>query len=212
MAQGETFALLGVNGAGKTTTISMLCGLTKPTSGNAYLLGESVLTDAKRIKPQINLSPQETAVAPNLSVTENLRLIAGIYGQSAQQAKASTQQALDEFGLNAVASQKAHTLSGGMQRRLSIAMGLITNPKILFLDEPTRGIDIGAKVEVYNIINEIAAAGKCVIVISAEMTELMGICDRIVVMCRGTITGEERKGQFTQESLMYLATGGSAAV
>ena len=97
MAQGETFALLGVNGAGKTTTISMLCGLTKPTSGNAYLLGESVLTDAKRIKPQINLSPQETAVAPNLSVTENLRLIAGIYGQSAQQAKASTQQALDEF-------------------------------------------------------------------------------------------------------------------
>ena len=91
-------------------------------------------------------------------------------------------------------------------------MALTGDPEILFLDEPTRGIDIGAKVEVYNIINEIAAAGKCVIVISSEMTELMGICDRIVVMCRGTITGEERKGQFTQESLMYLATGGSAAV
>lgn len=103
--------MLGVNGAG-TTTISMLCGLTKPTSGNAYLLGESMLTDAKRIKPQINLSPQETAVAPNLNVTENLGLIAGIYGQSAQQAKASTQQALDEFGLTAVATQKAQTLSG----------------------------------------------------------------------------------------------------
>ena len=137
--QGELFALLGVNGAGKTTTIKMLSCLTAPTSGDARLLGDSVVTAPMKVKKKINLSPQETAVAPNQSVTENLRLIAGIYGQSAQQAKASTQQALDEFGLNAVASQKAHTLSGGMQRRLSIAMGLITNPKILFLDEPAAG-------------------------------------------------------------------------
>ena len=108
--------------------------------------------------------------------------------------------------------QKVVNLSGGNQQKIVLAKWLMSDAKVLFLDEPTRGIDIGAKVEVYNIINEIAAAGKCVIVISSEMTELMGICDRIVVMCRGTITGEERKGQFTQESLMYLATGGSAAV
>ena len=166
--------MLGVNGAGKTTTISMLCGLTKPTSGNAYLLGESVLTDAKRIKPQINLSPQETAVAPNLSVTENLRLIAGIYGQSAQQAKASTQQALDEFGLNAVASQKAHTLSGGMQRRLSIAMGLITNPKILFLDEPT----------VWNVIKGLK--GRVTILLTTHyLEEVEALADRIAIMVAG---------------------------
>ena len=108
--------------------------------------------------------------------------------------------------------QKVVNLSGGNQQKIVLAKWLMSDAKVLFLDEPTRGIDIGAKVEVYNIINEIAAAGKCVIVISSEMTELMGICDRIVVMCRGAITGEERKGQFTQESLMYLATGGSAAV
>ncbi|ACL29589.1 MULTISPECIES: ABC transporter ATP-binding protein [Bifidobacterium] len=184
VAQGETFALLGVNGAGKTTTISMLCGLTKPTSGNAYLLGESVLTDAKRIKPQINLSPQETAVAPNLSVTENLRLIAGIYGQSAQQAKASTQQALDEFGLNAVASQKAHTLSGGMQRRLSIAMGLITNPKILFLDEPTVGLDIFARRELWNVIKGLK--GRVTILLTTHyLEEVEALADRIAIMVAG---------------------------
>ena len=187
MAQGETFALLGVNGAGKTTTISMLCGLTKPTSGNAYLLGESVLTDAKRIKPQINLSPQETAVAPNLSVTENLRLIAGIYGQSAQQAKASTQQALDEFGLNAVASQKAHTLSGGMQRRLSIAMGLITNPKILFLDEPTSGLDPAARAEVHRMLAELKAAGTTIFLTTHDMAEAESCCDRLAILNEGRI-------------------------
>ena len=108
--------------------------------------------------------------------------------------------------------QKVVNLSGGNQQKIVLAKWLMSDAKVLFLDEPTRGIDIGAKVEVYNIINEIAAAGKCVIVISSEMTELMGICDRIVVMCRGAITGEDRKGQFTKESLMYLATGGSAAV
>ena len=108
--------------------------------------------------------------------------------------------------------QKVVNLSGGNQQKIVLAKWLMSDAKVLFLDAPTRGIAIGAKVEVYNIINEIAAAGKCVIVISSEMTELMGSCDRIVVMCRGTSTGEERKGQFTQESLMYLATGGSAAV
>ena len=177
--------MLGVNGAGKTTTISMLCGLTKPTSGNAYLLGESVLTDAKRIKPQINLSPQETAVAPNLSVTENLRLIAGIYGQSAQQAKASTQQALDEFGLNAVASQKAHTLSGGMQRRLSIAMGLITNPKILFLDEPTVGLDIFARRELWNVIKGLKGRGVTILLTTHYLEEVEALADRIAIMVAG---------------------------
>ena len=188
--------MLGVNGAGKTTTISMLCGLTKPTSGNAYLLGESVLTDAKRIKPQINLSPQETAVAPNLSVTENLRLIAGIYGQSAQQAKASTQQALDEFGLNAVASQKAHTLSGGMQRRLSIAMGLITNPKILFLDEPTLGLDVIARSELWDTVR--ALKGKKTIILTTHyMEEAEELSDRVGIMRGGKLltlgTAEELK-------------------
>ena len=183
---GTLVRIAGSNGAGKTTTISMLCGLTKPTSGNAYLLGESVLTDAKRIKPQINLSPQETAVAPNLSVTENLRLIAGIYGQSAQQAKASTQQALDEFGLNAVASQKAHTLSGGMQRRLSIAMGLITNPKILFLDEPTGGVDPVTRRQFWELIYEAAAGGTTVFVTTHYMDEAE-YCSRVSIMVDGQI-------------------------
>lgn len=204
MAQGEIFALLGVNGAGKTTTISMLCGLTKPTSGNAYLLGESILADAKRIKPQINLSPQETAVAPNLSIAENLRLIAGIYGQTVRQAKASAQQALDEFGLTAVATQKAHTLSGGMQRRLSIAMGLITNPKILFLDEPTVGLDVFARRELWNVIKGLK--GQVAILLTTHyLEEVEALADRIAIMVTGRIiavgTLAELKKQSGEDSL-----------
>ncbi len=163
-----------------------------------------ILADAKRIKPQINLSPQETAVAPNLSIAENLRLIAGIYGQTVRQAKASAQQALDEFGLTAVATQKAHTLSGGMQRRLSIAMGLITNPKILFLDEPTVGLDVFARRELWNVIKGLK--GQVTILLTTHyLEEVEALADRIAIMVTGRIiavgTLAELKKQSGEDSL-----------
>lgn len=143
--QGELFALLGVNGAGKTTTIKMLSCLTAPTSGDARLLGDSVVTAPMKVKKKINLSPQETAVAPNLTVRENLEFICGIYGIRKEEAAGKTEDMIKRCSLGEIAGKKAGTLSGGWQRRLSIAMALISEPDILFLDEPTLGLDVLAR-------------------------------------------------------------------
>lgn len=145
--QGEMYALLGVNGAGKSTTIKMLSCLIAPTSGNAYLNGSSIVDESEKVKRIINVSPQETAVAPNLTTKENLELIAEIYGCNKAEAKQRTQKMIEEFDLSEVATARAKTLSGGWQRRLSIAMALITEPEILFLDEPTLGLDVIARRE-----------------------------------------------------------------
>ena len=145
--QGELFALLGVNGAGKTTTIKMLSCLIKPTVGDAVLLGDSVKEHPQSVKGKISISPQETAVAVNLSVIENMEFMAGINGQDSKNAKKNADEMVMRFGLDGVRKKRAKQLSGGMQRRLSIAMALISNPKILFLDEPTLGLDVLARRE-----------------------------------------------------------------
>lgn len=150
--QGELFALLGVNGAGKTTTVKMLSGLLAPTSGDAEILGYSLVSQTQEVKSRINLSPQETAVAPKLTARENLELIAGIYGSTRKEAKEKAAAMLEEFHMQEVAGQRVGTLSGGWQRRLSIAMALISQPQILFLDEPTLGLDVLARRELWNII------------------------------------------------------------
>ena len=147
---GELFTLLGVNGAGKTTTIKMLSGLIKPTGGDAIILGHSMNKEIFEVKKIINVSPQETAVAPNLSVRENLEFIAGIYEMNNINDRVN--KIIREFGLEKIEKKKADKLSGGWQRRLSIAMALITEPKVLFLDEPTLGLDVLARRELWTII------------------------------------------------------------
>ncbi len=132
--EGQLFALLGINGAGKTTTIKMLSCLCHPTSGDARLLGDSILTDSLAVKQKINISPQETAIAPNLTVKENLETVAGMYGYNKREAQEKTRKIIEEFDMTEIEKSKAKTLSGGWQRRLSIAMALISEPKILFLD------------------------------------------------------------------------------
>ena len=144
---GECLALLGVNGAGKTTAIRMLSCLTKPTSGDALLLGRSIGKEPQAVKAEIALSPQETAVAPNLTVRENLELIAGICGRNRREAVRQAGEMIAELHLDSVEKKRAGKLSGGWQRRLSIAMALIQQPKILFLDEPTLGLDVLARRE-----------------------------------------------------------------
>ena len=134
---GELFSLLGVNGAGKTTAIKMLSCLTKPTDGDAFVGGYSITKESKKVKRLIGVSPQETAVAPNLSVKENLELICGIHGFSKKTTQAKIAEVAERFCLDAVLQRKAGKLSGGWQRRISIAMALISDPQILFLDEPT---------------------------------------------------------------------------
>lgn len=184
--QGELFALLGVNGAGKTTTIKMLSCLIKPTSGDALLLGNSIISASHTIKKKINISPQETAVAANLSVLENLELIAGIYGQDSKTAKKNAYEIAQKFKLENELNKKAKHLSGGMQRRLSIAMALISDPQILFLDEPTLGLDVLARRELWASIKELK--GKVTIILTTHyMDEVETLSDRVGIMSKGKL-------------------------
>lgn len=185
--QGELFALLGVNGAGKTTTIKMLSCLIKPTSGDALLLNDSIVSNPNAIKEKTNISPQETAVAANLSVLENLELIAGIYGQNSKTARKNAHEIAQKFGLESELSKKAKKLSGGMQRRLSIAMALISEPQILFLDEPTLGLDVLARRELWSSIKSLK--GTVTIILTTHyMDEVESLSDRVGIMAKGQLT------------------------
>lgn len=212
--QGELFGLLGVNGAGKTTTIKMLCGLCSATSGDATLQGFSISKEPTKIKEIINVSPQETAIAPNLSVRENLEFIAGIYGANKKEQKIKAQNFIKDFHLEEFAAQKAKTLSGGWQRKLSIGMALITEPKILFLDEPTLGLDVLARRELWKFIS--ALKGKITIILTTHyLEEAEALSDRIAIMANGKLmalgTSEELKKQANsknfEDAFVKLALG-----
>ena len=182
--EGELFSLLGINGAGKTTTIKMLSALTAPTSGDAYLLGKSICNDTDDIKSLIAVSPQETAVAPGLSVRENLELICGVHGFAKEKRNAKINELSELLGLEQVINKKAGKLSGGWQRRLSIAMALISEPKILFLDEPTLGLDVIARSDLWDIIRSLK--GKVTIILTTHyMEEAEALSDRIGIMKDG---------------------------
>lgn len=197
--QGELFALLGVNGAGKTTTIKMLSCLIKPTDGEVLMLGDSILSKPRAVKKKINLSPQETAVAANLSVLENLELTAGIYGQDGKTARKNACETAQKFGLENELSKKAKRLSGGMQRRLSIAMALISDPQILFLDEPTLGLDVLARRELWASIK--ALKGKVTIILTTHyMDEVEMLSDRVGIMARGKLTAVGTVAELTAQT------------
>ena len=198
IAQGELFALLGVNGAGKTTTIKMLTCLTKPNSGNAFVNGNSIITDVATVKSIIGVSPQETAVAPNLSVKENLALMCGVHGFSKEKQQAKIKELSEQFELKTILSKRAGKLSGGWQRRLSIAMALISEPQILFLDEPTLGLDVLARSDLWDTIR--ALKEKITIVLTTHyMEEAEALSDRIGIMKDGKLlalgTAEELKAK-----------------
>ena len=184
--QGELFALLGVNGAGKTTAIKMLTCLTQPTEGDAFLLGSSIRSDAASVKSVIGVSPQETAVAPGLSVKENLELICGVHGFSKEKTAAKIEELTALFDLSAILKKKAGKLSGGWQRRLSIAMALVSQPKILFLDEPTLGLDVLARSDLWELIRSLK--GHTTILLTTHyMEEAEALSDRIGIMKDGRL-------------------------
>lgn len=219
IAEGELFALLGVNGAGKTTTIKMLCCLTKPAGGDARILGNSVKENPEAVKEQINVSPQETAVARNLSVRENLEMIAGIYGSDRKASAEKAEEMIKAFSLEEVRNAKAKTLSGGMQRRVSIAMALISDPKILFLDEPTLGLDVLARRELWTAIRKLK--GRITIILTTHyMEEAEALSDRIGIMSKGKLieTGtaselmEITKTKTLEDAFVALAGGEGANV
>lgn len=184
--QGELFSLLGVNGAGKTTLIKMLTCLLKPSEGNASILGKSVVSQSGEVKSVINLSTQETAVAPNLTVRENLMMIAGIYGMDKETAKSRTAEMIEKLSFGEYENQRAKTLSGGWQRKLSIAMALITQPKVLFLDEPTLGLDVLARRELWELVRSLKGA-MTIILTTHYMEEAESLSDRIGVMINSNL-------------------------
>ena len=183
---GELFSLLGVNGAGKSTTIKMLSCLTKPTEGEAYVGGHSITKEQWEVKGLIGVSPQETAVAPNLSVKENLELMCGIHGLSRKQREEKIRQLTDQLDLKEILSKRAGKLSGGWQRRVSIAMALVSEPKVLFLDEPTLGLDVIARRELWNVIR--GMKGKVTMILTTHyMEEAEMLSDRIGIMKDGKL-------------------------
>ncbi len=184
--KGELFSLLGVNGAGKTTTIKMLSCLTQPTCGDAFLNGKSICKDTAAVKSLIAVSPQETAVAPGLSAYENLALMCGAHGFTKEKRDTKITELTDRMGLETVIKKKAGKLSGGLQRRLSIAMALISQPEILFLDEPTLGLDVLARSELWDIIRSLK--GNVTIILTTHyMEEAEALSDRIAIMKDGKL-------------------------
>ncbi len=185
--EGELYGLLGVNGAGKTTLIKILSGLAKKTSGDAYVKGYS-LEQMDEIKKIVDISPQETAVALNLTVYENLIFFQDLYKKRDND---YLNEIIDSLGLRDVLKQRAKTLSGGYQRRLSIAIGLISKPEILFLDEPTLGLDVIARRELWNIIKKFK--GKITIILTSHyLEEIEALCDRVAIMSKGNVLCEGR--------------------
>ena len=202
--EGEIFAFLGVNGAGKTTTIRMLTGLTMPTSGDARVLGHSILTELAEVKKVGNLSPQETSVAPNLTVRENLEFIAGIYGFTKEESQQKAEEIIEQFDFAEIRNSRAKTWSGGWQRKLSIAMALITGPEILYLDEPTLGLDVLARRELWKVIRSLK--GKVTVILTTHyMEEAEELSDHIAIMVKGSLaavgTMAELRAQTGKEKL-----------
>lgn len=184
--EGELFSLLGINGAGKTTTIKCLSCLSKPSSGDAILLGKSILKNVLDVKSLISVSPQETAIAPNLSVLENLKFICGVNGFNGENVAAKSRNMIQLFKMEEIEKIKAKKLSGGWQRRLSIAMALISEPQILFLDEPTLGLDVIARRELWDVIKNLKK--KMTIVLTTHyMEEAEALSDRIGIMSKGKL-------------------------
>ncbi|MBQ9145037.1 MAG: ATP-binding cassette domain-containing protein [Clostridia bacterium] len=197
---GELFALLGVNGAGKTTTVKMLSTLTQPSGGDALIFGYSILRDAARIKEIVDISMQESAIARKLSVEENLEFYARLNGQNATEIQNNKERVYQILGLNGVAKKRAGQLSGGWQRKLSIALSLITNPRLLFLDEPTQGLDVLSRRELWSAIEDLK--GKMTIILTTHyIEEAEALADRIGVMKDGALIFVGTKDE------MYAYTG-----
>ena len=211
--EGELFALLGVNGAGKTTTIKMLTGLILPTSGDIIINNMDMKKDTLKIKEIVNVSPQETAIAPNLTVKENLYFMAGVYQIKDKEEKID--ELIKLFKLDEVLNKRAKTLSGGWQRRVSIALSLINDPKILFLDEPTLGLDVLARKELWKVIEDLK--GKITIILTTHyMEEAESLSDRIGIMSNGNLVDigtakelmKKTKTKNFEDAFVAIATGG----
>lgn len=214
--EGELFGLLGINGAGKSTTIKMLCGLVRPDFGDAFIFGKSIIKESNEIKEYISVSLQETSIARNLTVKENLEFYASIFNLSSDEKQRRINDVIEQFKLSEVLNKKAKHLSGGWQRKLSIALSLISNPRVLFLDEPTLGLDVLARRELWDIINKLKE--RVTIVLTTHyMEEAEALCDNIAIMVNGKIKDigtaneliEKTGAKSFEDAFVKIATGGN---
>jgi len=187
VAKGELFGLLGPNGAGKTTTISILCGLIKPTSGTAQILGFDIEKDTQKVKERLGVCVQETAIYPYLTGKENLELFGNLYGVDKKTIRERSKMLLDKVGLAEDAKRVTAKYSGGMKRRLSLALALIHDPEVAFLDEPTVAMDPQSRHAVWDFIKELKAKGKTVILTTHYMEEAEELCDRVGIIDHGKL-------------------------
>lgn len=187
--EGRLFGLLGVNGAGKTTLIKILCGLTCATDGEAFVFGKSVKSELAAVKKVIAVSPQETSVAGRLTVRENLEFFASVYLSGRDECRRAVEETIETFSLGEVLNRRAGKLSGGWQRRLSIAAALISSPKLLFLDEPTLGLDVLARRELWRVIERVRLK-TTVVLTSHYLEEIDALCDGVAVLDRGRLIAE----------------------
>ncbi|MGN1311762.1 MAG: ABC transporter ATP-binding protein [Bacilli bacterium] len=211
--KGEIFSLLGTNGAGKTTTIKILSTLLIPTNGEVKINNLDLIKDKMKIKEIINISPQETAIAPNLTVLENLEFMAGIYQIKNKKEKIDT--LIKTFNLEEVLNKRAKNLSGGYQRKLSIAISLINDPQILFLDEPTLGLDVISRKELWKVIKELKS--KITIILTTHyMEEANSLSDRVGIMNKGKLIAldtpneliKKTKTKTFEDAFIKIVTGG----
>ena len=198
--RGDIYGFIGKNGAGKTTTMKLILGLINPSEGEITLFGSK---DLNKQRGKLGSLIEAPGLYKNATAYENMKRFSIIYGGTDKEIK----EILNLVGLGNVGNRKAGNFSLGMRQRLGIAIALVGNPEILILDEPTRGVDVGAKVEIYNIITELAQRGVAIIIVSSELPELLGMCDRIIVLGKGEVKGNIERKDFSQETVMRAATG-----
>ena len=206
--EGEIFGLLGPNGSGKSTAIGCMLALLKYDKGTIQIFGKNMTPDSYDIKKEIGVVMQNVAVFHQMSVRENVDYFCGLYVTDKQKRKKLVDEALDFVGLTEYAKKRPGKLSGGLLRRLNIACGIAHKPKLIIMDEPTRGIDIGAKRDIYDLMNELTNDGVSIIMVSSELPEVLGMSDRVMVIHEGRVAGILDRSDATPESIMTLATGG----
>ena len=204
---GTIFAFLGPNGSGKSTTVKLLTGLLAPTAGEARVTGRVVSVEDVELRREIGILPEDDALFPDLTIWEHLELCGRLYGLSRQESDARAIQLLRHLDLEQGRTTLVEKASFGMRKKCALAMALLHNPRVLFLDEPTRGIDVGAKQEIYAQINALAKDGLAIVLVSSELPEVLGLSDRILVLHEGRITGEFTRAGATAEAVMACATG-----
>ncbi|WP_428224384.1 ABC transporter ATP-binding protein [Flavobacterium sp.] len=200
IAQNDIFGLLGPNGAGKTTLISMLCGLVKPTSGTFVIDGLTYATDARLIKQRIGVVPQEYALYPTLTARENLLYFGSMLGLKGKELRQKVEEYLEHLGLLKFADKRVETFSGGMKRRVNLIAGILHNPKVLFLDEPTVGVDVQSKNVIIDFLKELNAQGTTIVYTSHHLTEAQDFCNKIAIIDRGTIFAEGTPEELIQNT------------